>query len=278
VRLDWRDLVGGTQRLFRDVWYMGVSDFTWACLWYSPTLVVGWAGTGGTEQVAWVGAAVRIVLAAHTFVFLYFFNLLPNLAKELSVDIDGWRRLMQRSIATSMWPACLIAIGGTLIAPVFIPAVYGVAFNAAIVPFQIAIWMIPVAWFSGHFRFSLIAAGQQRWEFAVSAATALVTVSAGVFLSHHHGSAGAASALLLGGVVNAVLAIVASHRHVGRVAVVQSTGPALVASALALAAGAAVIALAGFIAGTIAACLLYVAIAARQDNELVRLLRGWTGR
>lgn len=275
VRLDVRGIVAGTRRLFGNVWFMGLSDLAWACLWYSPALAAGWVSTGGTEQVAWVGAAVRIVLAVHTFVFLYFFNLLPNLAAELSVGLERWRDLVRRSIATSLWPACFVAVGGTLVAPMLIPAIYGHAFGAAVLPFQIAIWMIPVTWLSGHFRFSLIAAGQQWWEFVVSVVTALVTVAAGVFLSHHHGSAGATSALLLGGVTSMVLAIAACHRHVGHVAVLASAGPAVVATVVSLLAGAGVTAVAGVLPGTVAACLLFLAIAARQDNELVRLVHGW---
>jgi len=275
ARLDVRGIIAGTRRLFGDVWFMGLSDLAWACLWYSPALVVGWASRGGTEDVAWVAAAVRIVLAVHTFVFLYFFNLLPNLAAELAVGMGRWRDVMQRSIATAMWPACLIALGGTLVAPVLIPAVYGHAFRPAVLPFQIAIWMIPVAWLSGHFRFGLIAAGQQWWEFVVSAVTAAVTVAAGVFLSHHHGSAGAASALVLGGITSLLLAIAASHRHVGRVAVMASAGPAILATAVSLLAGAGAAAVAGALPGTLVACVIFVALAARQDNDLVRLFRGW---
>jgi O-antigen/teichoic acid export membrane protein len=153
VRPDWTGALAGAGRLFREVWFMGLSDFTWACLWYSPALIVGWLGLG-MERVAWVAASVRIVIALHTFVWLYFFNMLPNMAKELAVDVSGWRDLMTRSITTSIWPACLAAVGGTLIAPLLMPLVFGEAFGAAVRPFQIVIWMIPVAWFSDHFRFS----------------------------------------------------------------------------------------------------------------------------
>ena len=275
VRLDVTDIAAGTRRLFGDVWFMGLSDLMWACLWYSPALAVGWAGTGGTEQVAWVGAALRLVLAVQVFVFLYFFNLLPNLAAELAVGLDGWRDLMKRSIATALWPACLLAIGGTLFAPVMIPAVYGDAYQAAVAPFQIAIWMIPLAWFNGHFRFSLIAAGQQWSEFLVSVATAAVTVTSAVFLSHHHGSAGAAGALLVGGAVNTILAGVASHRGIGPTPIISTAGPAIIATAVSLLTGAGMTAAAGTWAGTVAGCLLFVIIAARQDNELVRGVSRW---
>ncbi len=273
VRLDVSGLAAGARRLFGDVWFMGLSDLMWACLWYSPALAVGWVGAGSTEQVAWVGAALRLVLAVQVFVFLYFFNLLPNLAAELAVGLDGWRNLMTRSIATSLWPACLIALGGTLFAPVLIPAVYGAAYQAAVLPFQIAIWMIPVAWFNGHFRFSLIAAGQQWSEFLVSTATAAVTVLGAVFLSRHYGSAGAACSLLLGGATNTVLAAVASHRGIGFTPILSTAGPALLSTALGLLVGGGITAVAGVWPGTVAGCLLFVIIAARQDNELVRSIR-----
>jgi O-antigen/teichoic acid export membrane protein len=272
VQLDWRDLMAGTRRLFRDVWFMGFGDFTWACLWYSPALIVERLGLG-MEQVAWVAASVRVVLALHTFVWLYFFNLLPNLARELAGNLDDWRGLMQRSMATSMWPACLVALGGTLIAPLLLPMVFGDAYRAAVLPFQIVIWMIPVAWFSGHFRFSLIAAGLQRREFVVSAASAAVTVSASVLLGYSYGSVGAAGALLTGGIVNLILAIAASHRYIGVVPIAPSVGPALVATVVCLAAGLAVAASAGALAGAVVGCGIYVALAARQDNELVRMVR-----
>lgn len=274
VRLEWRGLTSGARALFKDVWFMGFSDFTWACQWYAPALVIGWIALGRTEQVAWVAASVRIVLALHTFVWLYFFNMLPNMAKALSVGLDDWRDLTKRSVATAMWPACLIAVGGTLVAPVLMPLVFGGMYEAAVRPFQIVIWMIPVTWFSGHFRFSLIAAGLQRWEFAVSAASAVVTVTSAAALARPWGGVGAAAALLTGGVVNMVLALVASTRHVGTVRIGPSIGPVVFATAASLVVGAGVTTIAGALGGTVIACAVYAAIAARQDNDLVRLARG----
>ncbi len=277
LRLDSSGLAEGARQLLGSVWFMGFSDLMWACLWYSPAVVVGWVSTGGPEQVAWVGAAVRVVLAVHMFVYLYFYNLLPSLASEIAGGVDGWRRLVQRSVATAIWPACLVALGGTLFAPMLMPAVFGAAFRAAVVPFQIAIWMIPVAWFNGHFRFSLVAAGQQWWEFLVATATAAVTIAAGLWLSYHYGSVGAASALLCGGVTNTILIMAASHRRIGHVAMMASAGPALLTTAVSLGLGVGVISVAGVLPGTVAGCLLFIIVAARQDNDLVRLARVWMG-
>jgi len=278
VRLESAGLWRGTRRLFNDVWYMGLSDFTWACLWYSPGVITGWMGLAATEHVAWIAASVRIVMSLHTFVWLYFFNMLPNLSKELTVSLDEWRDLVKRSVSTSMWPAGLIAAGGTLIAPLLIPAIYGAAYVTAVRPFQIVIWMIPVAWFSGHFRFSLIAAGQQRWEFAASATTALVTVITAVLFVHYWGSVGAAAALLTGGVVNTGLAFTAMSRQIGVVHVFPNVRPVLVVTAISLVIGVAATMAVGTLVGTTIACLFYVAVALRQDNELVRLAYGWLKR
>jgi len=266
--------VAGAGRLFRDVWFMGLSDFTWACQWYSPALVVDWLGLG-REPVAWVASSVRIVISLHTFVFLYFFNMLPNLAKELASDRHGWRDLMSRSMATAIWPSCLLALGGTLIAPILMPLIYGPAYAAAVRPFQIIVWMIPVAWFSGHFRFSLIAAGEQRFEFAASAGAAIVTVTVSAVLAHRYGAVGAAAGLLGGGIANALLAIWASHRRIEPVPMLFVVAPALGATALCLAIGLVANPLVGTFAGTTMACAVFVAVAATQDNELVRMVRGW---
>ena len=272
VRLDWRGLLPGTRRLFADVWYMGFSDFTWAGLWYSPALILGWIAAD-TEQVAWMGAAVRIVLALHTFVFLYFFNMLPNMAKELATGLDGWRDLVKRSLAVSMWPACLAAVGGMLIAPFGLPLLFGGAYNAAVRPFQIVIWMIPLTWFSGHFRFSLIAAGQQRWEFAVSGATAAVTVLTALVCVPFLGSVGAAAALLVGGVANTILAVAAAHRHVGSVEILPAIGRAGLATIASLAIGVVGTAIGGTLTGTVAACMVFVALALMPQNGLLHVLR-----
>lgn len=223
MRLDWSAAPAGALTVFGEVWFMGLSDFTWACLWYAPVLITGWIVS--TDSVAWIAAPVRVVLALHTFVFLYFFNLLPNLAKELVQGVAAWRVLVRRSIAVSTGPSVLLAVGGTVTAPWMIPTVFGEMYREAIGPFQIAVWMIPIAWFSGHFRFSLIAAGQQRWEFAVSSATAFVTIGLAFVLVGRYGATGAAAALVSGGVVNTALAMWASHRYVGPIRLARSRIP-----------------------------------------------------
>jgi O-antigen/teichoic acid export membrane protein len=275
LRLQWRGLVAGTRRLFGDVWYMGLGDFTWACLWFSPALIVGWVAN--SEQVAWIASAVRIVLALHTFVWLYFYNMLPGMAKELAGGTDAWRALINRSMASSMWPACLIALGGTFVAPIIVPLVYGEPYISAVRPFQLLIWMVPIAWFSGHFRFSLIAAGEQRWEFIASSATAAVTITAAAVLGHQAGSVGAAAAIVLGGLVNTVLAARFTFQRVGPLGIWSPAGPVAGVTAAGFLAGIVGTMAGGPITGTVAACVPMAVVAMRQRDALFALIRGGSG-
>ena len=273
ARLHWREAPAGMRRIFGDVWYLGLGDLMWACLWYSPAIIMGWIAIAQPEEVAWIAAPVRIVIALHTFVWLYFFNLLPDLARAIMSGVDDWRDLATRSIGSSIWPACLIAVGGTTFAPILIPLIYGEAYAAAVPTFQIVIWMIPVTWYSGHARYSLLAAGLQRWEFLAAVATAIVTVLAALLLGRVFGSTGAAAGLLIGGLVNAVLAEIAMRTTIGPLPLRRNLQPVLIAAAAALAAGLATTRAAGPWAGSVIATLLFVALALRQRNALVALVR-----
>jgi O-antigen/teichoic acid export membrane protein len=276
VRLDWRGAWSGSIRLLKDAWFLGVSDLAWAAMWYSPTLVIGWIAWASAQSVAWIAAPVRIVMALHTFVWLYFFNLLPNLSKELHEGVDGWRGLVHRSLSMSMWPAFLVALGGTLFASPILTAVYGPAYDRAVLPFQIVIWMIPVAWLSGHFRFSLIAAGHQRLEFAASAVAGMLCpfmAFAGIWF---YGATGAAAALLTAGVINAALAGYAMHRVIGPIRITSAIRP-FVTCLASVAVCLAVADVAGWGPAGAVACALYAAVAASHWN-LTRLREAWEGR
>jgi O-antigen/teichoic acid export membrane protein len=277
IRLDWRGSFSGAFKLLRETWFLGASDLTWAVMWYSPTLIVGWTNWWGrTEQVAWLAASVRVVMALHTFVWLYFFNLIPNLSKELHDSVQGWRMLVHRSLSTSIWIPCLIALTGTLLAPMIVAFVYGAGYEQAVVPLQIVIWMIPVVWLSGHFRFSLIAAGHQHLEFAASAMAGTTTAVLAFVGIHWWGVEGAAAALLTGGIVSAVASGWFMYRVIGPIRVTIAATP-MALCLIALLIEVIVSALVNPIAGAVAALLFYGGFAARQWN-FTRLRLAWEGR
>lgn len=276
IRLDWRGAWHGAIDLFRQAWFLGASDLTWAAMWYSPTIILGWMNPGRTEHVAWLAASVRIVMALHAFVWLYFFNLVPNLSKELHEGLDSWRDLIHRSLSVSMWPACFVAAAGTLLAPIAMPMLFGPAYEQAVLPFQIVIWMIPVAWLSGHFRFSLIVSGHQQLEFMASAVAGLATAVAAVLGARAYGAPGAAAALLAGGVINAVVSGLVMRKVIGAVRL-RGAVPALVTCLVSLLVGGAASPLLGRIGGAALAGTVFACVMASQW-DVSRLRRAWEGR
>jgi len=276
VRLDWRGAVPGALRLLKHTWFLGASDLAWAAMWYSPSIMIGWVAIARMHEVAWMAAAVRIVMALHTFVWLYFFNMIPNLAKEIHEGLAGWRDLLARSMSSSTWAACLLALGGTFFAPIIVRTIYGASYGPAVLPFQIVIWMIPVAWFSGHFRFSLIASGHQRLEFIASAAAGTVTVVAAYAGVRLWGATGAAAALLTGGVVNALVAGFAMYRVIGSMRLVSAVPPVLSCVAAGLL-GVVVTEISDARLGAASAVIFYGIRAGSQWN-VARLRLAWHGR
>jgi O-antigen/teichoic acid export membrane protein len=202
--------------------------------------------------------------------------MIPNLSKEIHDGLGGWRELLSRSMSTSMWAACMIALGGTFLAPVIVATTYGANYNAAVLPFQIAIWMIPIAWFSGHFRFSLIASGNQNLEFLACAAGGITTIVSAYFLVRSNGANGATAALVAGGVVNMLLAGYAMFKVIGPIRLSPAAAPigsCVVAGAI----GAVLTMTVDNVAGAMGALIFYALRAASQWN-LTRIRHAWEGR
>jgi PST family polysaccharide transporter len=276
MRIDWHGAIGGARRVIAEAWSLGASEVTWAGLWYAPSIVVGLLAR--PVDVAWLAAALRVVLALHTFVWLYFFNLLPGMSRSYVQDREAWRQLTNRSLGTSMWLACLVAGTFTLAAPAVIRILYGDMYANATLPLQILIWMVPICWLSGHFRYSLIATGHQRLEFFGAATASVTTLVLAGLLVPKWLSVGAAVALVSGGIANAVATGYAVRKHVGTLRVVPAIAAPIAGCAVCLAAGGAL----GDTTGEIPASMLvfgpYLAAALITDTELVRLRQVWLGR
>ena len=78
---------------------IGASELVWAVKIYAATVLLG--ATAGGAEVGWFSAANRLVISAHTFVWLYFFNLLPSFARRSQGSLVALHSLMGRSIQMS---------------------------------------------------------------------------------------------------------------------------------------------------------------------------------
>jgi O-antigen/teichoic acid export membrane protein len=151
-------------------------------------------------------------------------------------------------------------------------------YASATVPLQILIWMIPICWLSGHFRYSLIATGNQRLEFFGAAAASLTTLTLAGLLVPRLLSVGGALALVAGGLTNAIATGYAVRKYVGALRVVPAIAAPIAGCALCVAAGGALGEMTGEIPASILVFGPYLAAAVTRDTELVRLRQAWLGR
>lgn len=197
-------------KLFREGVPIGISQMFWVVKMFGATLILGLVATA--EDTGYFAGAMRILVALHTFVWLYYFNLLPSFSRAWQ---DGGDK-MAAIIGNSMRIVLLLSLfGGTvwvLTAPYAMTIAYGEDFLSGSGALQ---WMAGVcvaAAISGHYRFGLIAAGFQKREMATAAfgaALVAVLIPVGYF---HSRTSGAAAGLLVAEIGTLVLSWVFARR------------------------------------------------------------------
>jgi O-antigen/teichoic acid export membrane protein len=180
--------------VFRQALPIGASELVWALKVYLATVLLG-IFVGGPE-VGWFGAGHRIVISLHTFVWLYFFNLLPSIARSTRGPLESLNRLTRTSIQFTAWSSIFLGITGTAFAEPVIRLIYGSQYQEGVGAFRVLVWLIPLALMSGHFRYVLIAYGRQKLEFLSGACGAALNILLNVFLIPSFGMIGAAWALV----------------------------------------------------------------------------------
>jgi O-antigen/teichoic acid export membrane protein len=194
---------------------IGMSEIAWAFLWYFATVTLGLVVAG--ESLGWFGASHRVVMALHTFVWLYFFNLLPSIARCVPMPKEHLLRLMRGSLIPAIWGSFFVALMTTILARELLALAYGPSFAGGSLTLSVLVWMVPLATLSGHYRYTLIAYDLQRVEFYCTAAAGAVSVALGLVLIPRFGAVGAASALLAANLSNLVLAYACVRRRVATI-------------------------------------------------------------
>ena len=209
---------------------IGLSQLTWAGLWYAATLILGfWQPP---RVLGDFGVAHRITLSLHTFVWLYFFNLLPSISRVANETAEGGKlsELLSQSLRITSWAGFLVALAVAAAAGPMVSLAFGTAFAGSAPVLAALIAMIPVTLISGHYRFTLIATGHQNWLLHWSLAALAVTLASALLLVPDWGAVGAAWALLAGSVVQLILTYVTVRRHIVRLPAFRLWLPAGLAS------------------------------------------------
>lgn len=193
-----------SSQLLREGATIGLSQIFWVMKMSGATLILGLIASA--EDVGYFGGAMRILMALHTFVWLYFFNLLPSLSRAWAAGDSSFVALIGRSMRWVLLAALVGACVWIAVAPMVVRVVYGDKFAAAGVALQWFAGVCAVAAISGHHRFGLIAAGHQTAEMAtalVGAVAAMILIPIGYSTA---GVGGAAAGLFVAEILIAVSA------------------------------------------------------------------------
>jgi PST family polysaccharide transporter len=211
---------------------IALSHFMWAAKYIFVTVVVGFlAGLAeNAEQVGHFGASVRIIVAMHVFVSLYFNNLLPSVSRAVTGSLEPLRYFLNRAVRTSTWVSLCGSILLVILAHNIVQFIYGGAYRQSVILLQILVWMLSAALVSTHFRVTLIAASRQGLELMSSATGAIITLTLVVVLYHRFGLNSVAVAMVVGEISTLVLSFVFVHRYLLSAHLVRCIWPPIVAT------------------------------------------------
>ena len=172
---------------------IGLSQMFWVVKTFGATLIIGLVAT--SEDTGFFAGAMRIYIALHTFVWLYYFNLLPSMSRSWENGPGEFRTLIRNSMAIVTLLSLVGGIVWILLAPMGMRLAYGAQFDPGGVALQWLGGACIAAAVNGHFRFGLISAGYQKQEMYTAAIGALVTICSLPFAYVYFGVAGAGAAL-----------------------------------------------------------------------------------
>jgi len=255
--------IAGLMGHVRDAFPIGLSELGWAFMWYFCTVLLGFLSPD--QSLGWFGAGHRIVMAAHTFVMLYFFNLLPSISRCSGLPRAHLLQLMDDSLRFTAWTGLLAAPLLTVLAPQVMTLVYGASFRDGWRSFAILVWVLPVAMLSGHHRYTLVAYRHQNWLLVCTIVAGAITVLLAFALIPLYKGSGAAWALLIGNIVYFALTYYAVQRLEVEITVHRQVIAPLAALALA---GLCSLGVASWshVAAVLVACAVYIGVFMKIDG------------
>ncbi len=173
---------------------LGLAQMVWTFSQFLPIMLMGFFFGG--MQIAWFGAAQRIVMSLGSFSWVYHFNLFPTISQRLGESPEAFREIVGPSFRVTAWVGIVGATVGTLVAEPLCVLVFGNGFASAGPPLAVLVWVIPTTLLYGHARSALIAQDKQSLLLAAQLAGALTTLVLGLLLIPEGGAMGGAVTLL----------------------------------------------------------------------------------
>lgn len=198
-----RGSLAGFGALLKEGAAVGSTNFIWALSQSVPLFLIA-AMVGGVET-AWFAGAARIAGSIGQFSSIYHFNLYPAVSRAYAHGDGTLGHIQRRSFRVTAWGGAFVALILTIFAEPLIRLTLGAKLLDAAPLLRVLAWMIPVALWSGHSRWSLAAAGAQRLVLLSQGFGLLVTIAACAGLGWAYGGMGYAAGSLVGGIAVWVL-------------------------------------------------------------------------
>lgn len=193
-----RGSLAGFGMLLKEGAAVGSTNFVWALSQSAPLFLI--ASMIGGVETAWFAGAARIAGSIGQFSSIYHFNLYPAVSRAYAHGDGTLGRIQRRSLRVTAWGGVFVALVLTLFAVPLIRLTLGAKLLDAAPLLQVLAWMIPVALWSGHSRWSLAAAGAQRLVLLSQTFGLVMTIAACAGLGQVYGSMGYAAGSLVGGI------------------------------------------------------------------------------
>lgn len=204
----WRPVL--STKLLREGVPIGLSQMLWVVKMFGATLLIGLVAT--EEDTGYFAGAMRVFIALHTFVWLYYFNLLPSLSRAWAQGREKFSAIIESSLRTVMSVSLFSGVLWVWLAPFVMTRVYGQSFSRGGGALQWLAGAWVAAAISGHYRYGLIASGYQSREMltaALGAMLAVLLIPLGYFKA---GTSGAAAALCFTELIVLLLAWLIARR------------------------------------------------------------------
>lgn len=154
---------------------IGLSQIFYFIKMFGPTFIIGFIAVSPADTGYFAGA-MRIFVALHTFVWIYYLNLLPSFSRAFAEENKSFRELLSGSLKITLLGGLTASIIGIYAAPVLMRVVYGSEFSAGGSALQWLAAACLCAAVSGNYRFGLLAANLQNKEMQTSALGAIMVV------------------------------------------------------------------------------------------------------
>lgn len=197
-------------RLFREGMPIGLSQMFWVIKMFGATFVVGLIATA--EDTGYFAGAMRIYIALHTFVWLYYFNMLPSMSRAWEQGPVKLAGLIRNSLKIVAASSLIVGIIWVVAAPLIMTSVYGPSFSPGGGALQWLAGACIAAAISGHYRYGLIAAGFQSNEMFATAMGSLIALALIPIGYFNAGTSGAAATLFFAEIVVLIFSWLFSRR------------------------------------------------------------------